>query len=117
MRPTHRAVPRPQRDWRTRKDPFDSVWLIVLAWLQAEPARTATELLVRLQTQHPGEYPDANLRTLQRRIKLWRRAAASKLLFAKDTVFDATGDLTLGASAATSALPGVQHGPTGARAH
>jgi hypothetical protein len=26
VRPTHQSEPKPQRDWRTRKDPFDAVW-------------------------------------------------------------------------------------------
>ena len=54
------------------------------------PARRSGCLLLRLQTEHPGEYPDTNLRTLQRRVKLWRRAAARKLVFTKD-VIDAAG--------------------------
>jgi hypothetical protein len=86
VRPTHRALQKAQRNWRTRKDPFEAVWPSVLAWLQAEPDRTGTELLLRLQAEHPGEYPDTNLRTLQRRVKLWRRAAARKLVFTKDVV-------------------------------
>jgi hypothetical protein len=45
----HRARPRAQRDWRTRKDPFEAAWPRVLAWLQEEPNRTATELLLRLR--------------------------------------------------------------------
>ena len=64
VRPTHRAGPRAPRHWRTWKDPFEAVWPNVLAWLQVEPDRTATELLLRLQQEHPGEYPDKNLRTL-----------------------------------------------------
>ena len=81
VRATHRAKPKPQRDWRTRKDPFEAVWPRILAWLQHEPDRTGIELLLRLQTEHPGEFPDKQLRTLQRRLKLWRRAAARNLVF------------------------------------
>ena len=65
-----------------------------LTWLQVEPDRTATELLLRLQEEHPGEYPDKNLRTLQRRVKLWRRAAARKLVFTKDVVDAAACSVT-----------------------
>ena len=53
VRPTHRAQPKPRRDWRTRKDPFEAVWSEVRAWLDAEPDRTAQELLRRLQVEHP----------------------------------------------------------------
>ena len=42
-------------------------------WFEAEPWRTSRELLERLQNEHPGVYPDKQLRTLQRRVKAWRR--------------------------------------------
>jgi hypothetical protein len=81
VRPTHRAQPKPRRDWRTRKDPFEEVWSLVRAWLEAEPDRTAKELLFRLQEEHPGIFPDGQLRTLQRRVREWRAAAAKRLVF------------------------------------
>ena len=80
VRPTHRKEPKPRRDWRTRKDPFESAWPRIVGWLDSEPDRTASELLVRLQTEEPQVYPLALLRTLQRRVKVWRRAAAMKLV-------------------------------------
>jgi hypothetical protein len=86
VRPTHRAEPKRQRDWRTRKDPFEAVWPRVLGWLQEEPDRTGTELLARLQEEHPGQFSEGHLRTLQRRLKTWRRAAARKLVFTADGV-------------------------------
>jgi hypothetical protein len=81
VRPTHRQQPKPRRDWRTRKDPFEAVWPKVVLWLEAEPDRTAKEMLARLQIEHPGLFPATQLRTLQRRVKQWRRAAARKLVF------------------------------------
>lgn len=86
VRPTHRddAKATPRRDWRTRKDPFEQVWPRIVGWLDNEPDRTATELLVRLQAEEPEVYPAALLRTLQRRVKVWRRAAAMKLVFTAD---------------------------------
>lgn len=81
IRPTHRDQPKPRRYWRTRKDPFETVWPEVLLWLEGEPDRTAKELFVRLQDKHPGAYRDGQLRTLQRRVKDWRRAAARRLVF------------------------------------
>jgi len=81
VRPTHQTEPKPRRHWRTRKDPFEAVWPRVLGWLQDQPDRTGAELLERLQTENPGQFPDQQLRTLQRRLKLWRRAAARKLVF------------------------------------
>lgn len=81
VRPTHRKEPKPRGDWRTRKDPFESAWPRIVGWLDSEPDRTASELLVRLQTGEPQVYPLALLRTLQRWVKVWRRAAAMKLVF------------------------------------
>lgn len=83
VRPTHRADPKPERHWRTRKDPFESVWPRIITWLDAEPNRTAKELLERLRAESPSEYTDAMLRTLQRRVKDWRRAAARRLVFSR----------------------------------
>ncbi|GEO41847.1 hypothetical protein SAE02_59950 [Skermanella aerolata] len=50
-------------------------------WLEAEPERTARELLERLQSTYPDRYPDGQLRTLQRRVKVWRSAKAQELVF------------------------------------
>ncbi len=82
VRPTHRTKPRPQRYWRTRKDPFEGVWPEVLVWLDTEPDQTGTELLDRLRAHQPGAFSDGQLRTLQRRVREWRRAAARRLVFA-----------------------------------
>lgn len=84
VRPTHRKEAKPRRDWRTREDPFEQVWPRIVGWLDSEPDRTATELLARLQVQEPEVYPAALLRTLQRRVKVWRRAAAMRLVFTAD---------------------------------
>lgn len=80
-RPTHRSKPRPARTWRTRKDPFDSVWSTVLGWLASEPDATAKEVFDRLQTTHNEAFSRGQLRTLQRRLKEWRREMARELLF------------------------------------
>ena len=81
-RPTHRHCPVKSRHWRTRKDPFEEVWLDVLRWLQKEPDASAKVLFERLQRERPGQFPDGQLRTLQRRIKEWRRVMAKKLVYA-----------------------------------
>lgn len=82
VRATHRRTPRPARDWRTRKDPFERAWPSVRAWLEAEPDRIGRELFVRLQGELPGVFPDGQLRTFQRRVREWRLAAARQLVFA-----------------------------------
>ena len=69
--------------WRTRNDPFAASWPILENWLIAEPNITAKELMVRLSNQLPDLYPTgAQLRSLQRRVKVWRAKWARQLVFA-----------------------------------
>ena len=82
VRPTHRRGPTPRRYWRTRRDPFETTWPRIVTWLETEPHRTAKELLDRLRREHPGAFAPGQLRTLQRRVKAWRRLAARRLVFA-----------------------------------
>jgi hypothetical protein len=82
VRPTHRKPISKPRYWRTRKDPFEKVWPEVLRWLQATPEITAKSLLQRLQKEHPDQFSDGQLRTLQRRVKEWRYIMAKKLVYA-----------------------------------
>jgi transposase len=58
--------------WRTREDPFAAVWDGVEAHLELNPGLEAKTLFEHLQREHPGRFSDGQLRTLQRRIKLWR---------------------------------------------
>ncbi len=81
VRPTHRPRKRPRRYWRTRRDPFETTWPSVVQWLEAEPHRTGKELFERLRRKHPGMFLPGQLRTLQRRVRDWRRLAARRLLF------------------------------------
>jgi hypothetical protein len=80
VRPTSVAKPKPKR-LRRRPDPFAAVTTELRGWFEAEPWRTSRELLERLQIGHPGVYPDGQLRTLQRRLKEWRREAAHRMVF------------------------------------
>jgi len=61
-----------QHDWRTRKDPFESVWDEVVQWLEASPERTAKSVFDSLQAKYPGQFTLGQLRTLQRRVQTWR---------------------------------------------
>jgi transposase InsO family protein len=66
--PSQREV----RAWRTRADPFEAVWHSeIVPLLAASPALTAKTLLEEMQGRHPGQYEDALLRTLQRRVRTW----------------------------------------------
>lgn len=63
---------KPERDWRTRKDPFERVWSEVQQQLDGNPGLEAKTIFEALQRKHPGEFADGQLRTLQRHIKQWR---------------------------------------------
>ena len=84
VRPTSIAKAKPKRS-RRRPDPLASVTIELRGWFEAEPWHTARELLERLQARYPGVYPDGQLRTLQRRLKEWRREAAHRMVFGTNT--------------------------------
>jgi hypothetical protein len=85
VRPTIRPKEKAKRE-RRRPDPFVSVTAQMRAWFEAEPWRTSRELFERLQSEQPGSYPDGQLRTLQRRVKGWRRDLAHQLVFGSAAV-------------------------------
>jgi len=60
------------RSWRTRGDPFSEVWGAVQKQIEESPGLEAKTLFEWLQREHPGQFSDGQIRTLQRRIKLWR---------------------------------------------
>ena len=81
VRPTHRKPPGATRWWRSRADPFEHVWPVVEHWLDTEPAVTAPAMMERLATMVPDVYAgNAQLRTLQRRVKQWRSERAKELI-------------------------------------
>ena len=84
VRPTSVAKAKPKRS-RRRPDPFAAVTVELRGWFEAEPWHTSRELLERLQAQCPGVYPEGQLRTLQRRLKEWRREAAHQMVFGTTT--------------------------------
>lgn len=60
------------RDWRTREDPFEKVWPVVVELLKVNPRLQGTTVLQWLRREYSAEFDDCHLRTLQRRIKQWR---------------------------------------------
>jgi hypothetical protein len=58
--------------WRTRKDPFEDVWHEVKSMLEINAGLEAKTIFEHLQRRSPGQFADGQLRTLQRRIKVWR---------------------------------------------
>lgn len=81
VRPTSRPKKKVTQYYRRCPDPFEAVATQMREWFEAEPWRTSRELLERLQGKHPGVYPDGQLRTVQRRLKGWRREVAHTLVF------------------------------------
>jgi len=61
VRPTAKPKKRVAPYCRHVPDPFEAVTAQVRGWFEAEPWRTARELLERLQGEHPGAYPDGQL--------------------------------------------------------
>ena len=80
VRPTSKPKEKAKRG-RRRPDPLVAVTAQLQGWFEAEPWRTARELLDRLQEEQPGAYAVGLLRTLQRRLKIWRRDKAYELVF------------------------------------
>ena len=76
-----------QRHWRTRKDPLAPVWeQTLLPLLQQEPSLSGLTLWEYLDEHHPGQYPPSLLRTLQRRVKLFKatEGADKPVIFRQD---------------------------------
>ncbi|MCP4702033.1 MAG: IS21 family transposase [Gammaproteobacteria bacterium] len=76
-----------ERHWRTRKDPFAAVWESeLLPQLEEAPELQAITLQQDLQERYQDKYPNALLRTLQRRVKRWRALAGPE----KEVMFNQT---------------------------
>jgi hypothetical protein len=91
VRPTDRARQRSPHHWRTRKDPFEKTWPMIMAWFEESPEETALALFRRLQTKLPSVFPDNQLRTLQRRVCQWRAQKARQLIFGVDSSVTSSG--------------------------
>ena len=77
----------PRRYWRSRVDPFAEVWdSEVVPLLEQAPRLMAITLLRKLQEEHPDQFPDGTLRTLQRHIRHWRalHGPAKEVFFAQE---------------------------------
>jgi hypothetical protein len=74
-RPYRRVKPVPKRP--SMLDPHRAD---IEAWLEAQPAMTAVEVLARLKQRHPDRFTDRHLRTAQRMVKAWRALEARKII-------------------------------------
>ena len=70
---TERPSQNPRRYWRSRVNPFALVWdSEVVPLLKQTPTLMAVTLLRKLQDDHPDQFHDGLLRTLQRHVRQWR---------------------------------------------
>lgn len=83
VRPTSQSKPKAKRG-RRRPDPLADVTDELRSWFEVDPSLSGRQMLDRLQTEHPGHYPDGLVRTVQRRLKIWRAALAHALVFGRD---------------------------------
>jgi hypothetical protein len=93
VRPTARPKPSKPRT-RTVPDPLELVTEMLMAWFDADPGVTGRQLLDRLQVAQPEAYPDSLIRTIQRRLKIWRRESARALVLADADAVSASGQLS-----------------------
>lgn len=63
---------RNERAYRTRKDPFESVWNEVQSLLERDHGLEAKTLMDWLMVEHPNTFEVGQIRTLRRRIRDWR---------------------------------------------
>ena len=82
VRPTSLPKPKAKRG-RRRPDPLAAVTDELRVWFDADPASTGRQLLERLQETYPECYPDGLVRTVQRRLKIWRSEMAHALVFGR----------------------------------
>lgn len=87
VRPTHTPKRRKYQSrvphtWRTRPDPFEGAWSLILEWLQERPDVGATELMDHLIRRNPDRYSRRQLHILQRGVRQWHGVMANKLVHA-----------------------------------
>ncbi len=63
---------RQPRTWRTRADPFADTWPEIQAMLELAPELEAKSLFEYLMARDVGAHEPGQLRTLQRKIRVWR---------------------------------------------
>jgi hypothetical protein len=75
-----------QRTWRTRKDAFEEVWPEIVEILERDEAVEAKTIFEYVDQQYPGRHQEGELRTLQRRIKVWRARSglAKEVMFVQE---------------------------------
>jgi hypothetical protein len=60
------------RNWRTRRDPFEGVWADLKAMLERDQGLEAQTLMDWLLASYPDQFNPGQVRTLRRRVHDWR---------------------------------------------
>ena len=60
------------RSWRTREDPFAAVWSEIEQMLEMDAGLEAKTIFEEMQRRYPDRFKTGQLRTLQRRFRMWR---------------------------------------------
>ena len=63
---------RVEHTWRTREDPFEQVWDEAKAFLELNAGLEAKTIFDYFQRNYPARFSEGQLRTFQRKVKLWR---------------------------------------------
>ena len=76
------AVP---HTWRTRKDPLEGTTDHAYLLFHLHPDITSSELFHKLKEKFPDKFAGGELKTVQRRLSLWRRQAMRITTLSDDT--------------------------------
>lgn len=79
-RPIHRRSYRRVKPIPKRPSMLDPHRDEINAWLDAEPAITAVDVLARLKAGYPDRFTDTHLRTTQRMVRTWRADQAKRII-------------------------------------
>ena len=77
---------KPEHTWKTRKDPFEDAWSDIKNMLGINSGLEAKTIFDDLQIKQPDKYLEGQLRTLQRKIKIWRaiEGPAKEVFFSQE---------------------------------
>lgn len=103
-----------KRQWRTRKDPLESIWdSIVVPMLQVDESITPVGLFDHLCEFHTDKFKPSSRRTLERRIHKWRalHGAGKEVMFIQTHEYGVLGicDFTHVQSSVTIAGEPLKH--------
>lgn len=85
-RPYRVAVP---HTWRTRKDPLEGSTDYAYLMFQLHPDITSSELFYKQREKFPEKFTGGELKTVQRRLSLWRRQSMRITMLSDDTAYGA----------------------------